>query len=32
VGGDDTILVVFSQGASSKKVSERLMRYALEQG
>jgi transcriptional regulator of arginine metabolism len=32
VGGDDTILVVCSQGASSKKVSERLMRYALEQG
>jgi transcriptional regulator of arginine metabolism len=32
VGGDDTILVVCSQGSSSRKIGERLMRYALEQG
>ena len=32
VGGDDTILVVCSEGTSSRKMGERLMRYALEQG
>ncbi|MHB8893891.1 MAG: arginine repressor [Candidatus Geothermincolia bacterium] len=32
VGGDDTILVVCSQGTSSKKIGEQLMKYALEQG
>lgn len=32
VGGDDTILVVCSQGTSSRKISDMLMGYALEQG
>lgn len=32
VGGDDTILVVCSEGTASGKVSEVLMGYALEQG
>lgn len=31
VGGDDTILVVCSQGTNSKKIGEMLMSYALEQ-
>lgn len=32
VGGDDTILVVCSEGTAGKVVSDMLMRYALEQG
>lgn len=31
VGGDDTIMVICSQRASSGKIGETLMRYALEQ-
>jgi transcriptional regulator of arginine metabolism len=32
VGGDDTIMVVCSQAASSVEIGESLMGYALEQG
>jgi transcriptional regulator of arginine metabolism len=32
VGGDDTIIVVCSQGSSSRKIGDILLKYALEQG